>query len=179
MQPYPNQNYYSQYMPQYGPIQPYQQQYGAAQPYMDRLAQLQNQAQQQVQQPTQSAPNYINGKIVDSLDVVKATDIPMDGNMYYFPKADGSEMYAKHWLPNGTTEIITYKPQTEKNNSDIDNTPTELIANKNDAFNDFSEGIMKRFDSIENRFDKLEKSIITPSAPKAGATRSKKEESEQ
>lgn len=175
MQPYPNQNYYSQYMPQYGPMQPYQQQYGAAQPYMDRLAQLQNQAQQQAQQPAQ---NYINGKIVDSLDVVKATDIPMDGNMYYFPKADGSEMYAKHWLPNGTTEIITYKPQIEKENSDTNNSPTELITSKNDTFNEFSEDIMKRFDSIESRFDKLEKSIITPSAPKAGTARSKKEEPE-
>ena len=27
------------------------------------------------------------GKIVESVDIVKATDIPMDGNMYYFPTA--------------------------------------------------------------------------------------------
>lgn len=178
MQPYTNPNYYNQYMPQYGPNQPYQQQYINSQPYMDRLAQLQQQAQQPVQQPIAPAQNFLNGKIVDSMDAVKATDIPMDGNMYYFPKADGTEMYAKHWLPNGTTEIITYKPQIGKENSDTNNSPTELITSKNDTFNEFSEGIMKRFDSIEDRFDKLEKSIIAPSTTKAGTTRNKKEESD-
>jgi hypothetical protein len=53
------------------------------------------------------------GKIVDSVDVVKATDVPMDGNMYYFPKADGTEVYAKQWLPNGQTRILSFKPILE------------------------------------------------------------------
>lgn len=28
------------------------------------------------------------GKIVDSVEIVRSMDIPMDGNLYYFPKAD-------------------------------------------------------------------------------------------
>ena len=53
------------------------------------------------------------GKIVDSVEAVKISDIPMDGNSYIFPKADGSEIYSKKWLPNFTTEISTYVKITE------------------------------------------------------------------
>ena len=42
--------------------------------------------------------------------LVKVTDIPMDGNMYYFPKADGTEIYSKQFMPNGQTRILTFKP---------------------------------------------------------------------
>ena len=75
-QPYINPNYFAQY-PQY--FQP------QTNPYMQRMEQLQ-QYQQSLQQPlppTQmSGANQMStlGKIVDSIDVVKATDIPMDGN---------------------------------------------------------------------------------------------------
>lgn len=85
-------------------------------PYMDRMAQLQ-QYQQNLQQPMQqqamSGPGQqmnVIGKIVDSIDVVKATYVPMDGNMYYFPKADGTEIFGKQWLSNGQTRILTFKP---------------------------------------------------------------------
>ena len=84
-------------------------------PYMDRLSQLQsmqqNMASQQAFTPL--------GKIAESVETVKATDIPIDGNTYYFPKADGSAIYTKRWLPNGTTEIMTYAPviETEPSNS--------------------------------------------------------------
>ena len=83
MQPYLNPNYFNQYnqMPN---------------PYMDRMAQLQ-QYQQSLQQPVSQSQMSAMGKIVDSIDVVKAADIPMDGNSYYFPKADGTEVYCKQF----------------------------------------------------------------------------------
>lgn len=59
-------------------------------PYMDRYNQLQ-QFQQNLQGGNQNL--QMLGKIVESEDIVKATDIPMDGNMYYFPKADGSMIF--------------------------------------------------------------------------------------
>ena len=90
MQTFQSPNYFNQYQPQ--TYQPYQPAYMPTQAYPDRLAQLQ-QMQQSLQQPqqVQSVPNYLNGKVVDSMDAVKATDIPMDGSMYYFPKADGTD----------------------------------------------------------------------------------------
>lgn len=60
---------------------------------------------QQIQQP----PQGLNGKIVDSEDVVKATEVPI-GSYGIFPKADLSEIYIKTWNNNGTTNIVTFKP---------------------------------------------------------------------
>ena len=64
-------------------------------PYAERMNFLQN-CQQNLQPPMQNSQMQATsqqtsfiGKVVDSIDVVKATDIPMDGNIYYFPKADG------------------------------------------------------------------------------------------
>lgn len=70
------------------------------------------QQQPQYQSQPQFVPqqqNGLNGKVVESFEVFKGLDVPMDGNTYYFPKADGSEIYSKRWLQNGTTEQITYK----------------------------------------------------------------------
>ena len=51
----------------------------------------------------------LNGKIVDSEDVVKATEVAIGGDGI-FPKADLSEIYAKTWNNNGTTSVITFQP---------------------------------------------------------------------
>ena len=126
-------------------------------PYIDRMAQLQ-QYQQSLQQPLvpaqMSGANQMSalGKMVDSIDVVKATDIPMDGNTYYFPKADGTEVYCKQWLQNGTTRILTFKPVFEDNpnNSSPD---TEKI--KISLSDEVTDVFMKRFDDIEKRIDDL------------------------
>ena len=138
-------------------------------PYMDRMVQLQ-QYQQSLQQPlvpTQmSGANQMSalGKMVDSIDVVKATDIPMDGNAYYFPKADGTEVYCKQWLQNGTTRILTFKPVFEDNSMNLSSDAEKLKIGLSD---EVTEVFMKRFDELEKRLDSL--------TPKKPATRAKKE----
>lgn len=117
-------------------------QYGYQPMPMDRMAQLQH-FQQSLQQPQMQMQPL--GKIVDSIDIVKATDIPMDGNLYYFPKADGTEIYAKQWLQNGQTRILTFKPlldeeantlspNEEKMNLTTINEFTEVLENKLEEF---------------------------------------------
>lgn len=142
-------------------------------PYMDRMAQLQ-QYQQSLQQPmlpTQmSGTNQMSalGKMVDSIDVVKATDIPMDGNTYYFPKADGTEVYCKQWLQNGTTRILTFKPVFEDNTNNVSSDTEKLKISLSDEVTDV---FMKRFDELEKRIDDL--------MPKKATTRAKKESEEE
>ena len=142
-------------------------------PYMERMAQLQ-QYQQSLQQPmlpTQmSGTNQMSalGKIVDSIDVVKATDIPMDGNTYYFPKADGTEVYCKQWLQNGTTRILTFKPVFEDNTNNV---PSDNEKLKIGLSYEVTEVFMKRFDELEKRIDDL--------MPKKTVARSKKESGEE
>lgn len=54
------------------------------------------------------------GKVVDSMDVVKATDIPLDGSISYFPLTDGSAIVSKQLQNDGTSKTIVYKPVEEK-----------------------------------------------------------------
>ena len=139
MQPY--QNFYSQ-MSNYGQMMP--------NPYMDRMAQLQ-QYQQNLQQPIVPAQTPVSnqmsalGKMVDSIDVVKATDIPMDGNAYYFPKADGTEVYCKQWLQNGTTRILTFKPVFEDNPNNLSSDTEKL---KIEDFNTILDCISGKVDNV-------------------------------
>lgn len=124
-------------------------------PYMERMAQLQ-QYQQSLQQPIVPTQTTVSnqmsalGKMVDSIDVVKATDIPMDGNTYYFPKADGTEVYCKQWLQNGTTRILTFKPVFEDNHNNVSSNTEKL---KFDLSDKATDTLMKRFDDIEKRLD--------------------------
>ena len=165
-QPYINPNYFAQY-PQYFQPQP------QTNPYMQRMEQLQ-QYQQNLQQPL--APTQMSvanqmatlGKIVDSIDVVKATDVPMDGNMYYFPKADGTEIFSKQWLANGQTRILAFKPVFEDNPNNLSSETEKFKIGLSD---EVTEVFMKRFDDIEMRLD----NFMAKSAQKS-SSKSKKED---
>ena len=122
---------------------------------MDRLSQLHAQQMQQPQMPVanQFAPL---GKMVDSVEVVKATDIPMDGNMYYFPKADGSIIYGKQWLPNGTTKILGFKAVSDV---DVENTTPNVENLRISIINELTDVFMDKFNDISDSLKRLEKSI--------------------
>lgn len=62
-------------------------------------------------QPQQAQPAVaaLQGKVVDSVDMVRVNEIPF-GGFGVFPKGDLSEIYVKSWNNNGTTQINTYKP---------------------------------------------------------------------
>ena len=62
-------------------------------------------------QPQQSQPAVaaLQGKVVDSVDMVRVNEVPF-GGFGVFPKGDLSEIYVKTWNNNGTTQINTYKP---------------------------------------------------------------------
>lgn len=64
-------------------------------------------------QPMEQPTNRLNGKPVESVDVVRAMDIPMDGSINYFPIADGSAIVTKQFMSDGTTRTLVYET-TEK-----------------------------------------------------------------
>lgn len=93
-------------------------------PQMQRLQQMEQQYPQFAQQPPQQ--NYpqntqiypqqslgLQGKSVDSVDVVKAMDIPLDGSVSYFPLTDGSAIITKQLQADGTSKTTIYKPSVE------------------------------------------------------------------
>jgi hypothetical protein len=93
--------------------------------------------QPQIQQPAPA----LNGKMVDGIDMVKATEVPLGGYGIY-PKADLNEIYVKTWNNNGTTNIITYKPSIE-----------EIPKEEEDSIS--TTQIMEKINRIEEKIDSI------------------------
>ena len=70
------------------------------------------QPQQRQNYKPQSA-TILQGKVVDSLDVVKAADIPYDGSISYFPLTDGTAIITKQLQQDGTSKVVIYKPMLD------------------------------------------------------------------
>lgn len=69
-----------------------------------------NQPIQPMEQPVQvPRGNVLNGKQVESVDVVKGIDIPLDGSVSYFPIADGTMIATKQLQMDGTSKTKIYK----------------------------------------------------------------------
>lgn len=137
---------------------PYQAQYNPMNPYQERLAQLQAQSAQPQAYPQQSTG--LNGEIVDSIDVVRAKNVDMSGNVTYYPKADLSEIFTKQLMPDGTSKIVTYRAvQPEQNNQQ--NVPQyATIQNLNDMFiqlkSDLLQNILDNFTDIKQMLSQTE-----------------------
>lgn len=140
-QNYPMQGYMSAPMMNGGVPMQANVGYDPAMYTQDRMGFLQGQLNQ-LRQPV--ANLGLSGKVVESIEVVRATDIPMDGNMYYFPKADGTEVYSKRWLPNGKTEVVTYKTFEE--------TAVQEEAPSNE--------VLDKLSSIDERLVRLERVLL-------------------
>ena len=76
---------------------------------------LNNQFNNQYMQTLQQINTQVGllGKSVDSIEVVKAMDIPLDGSTSYFPLTDGSAIVSKQLQTDGTSKIVIYKPTQE------------------------------------------------------------------
>ena len=147
-QPYINPNYFAQY-PQYFQPQP------QTNPYMQRMENLQQFQQALQPQPQMQTVQYQPlGKVVDGIDTVKATDIPMDGNVYYFPTADGSAVFGKQWTMDGKTRILTYKPFEAPNPNEVSSEPKESIL---EDFRGVLEGIQMDIQTLNDKVDRLGK----------------------
>lgn len=88
-----------------------------------------NTMQQPIEQPIQPQPvmnnnlmsrQTLNGKMVDSVDVVKATEASLDGSTAYYPLTDNSAIITKRLLTDGTSKMTIYKPVEEKETPKIE-----------------------------------------------------------
>lgn len=88
--------------------------------------------------------NILYGKQVDNLEVVKATDIPLDGSISYFPLVDGSAIVTKQLGLNGVSKIIVYKPtETEE--------PEKVEYATTDDVNELRNEIKELKEKLENK----------------------------
>ena len=106
-------------------------------------------------QPT-TTNNHIGllGKSVESIDVVKAMDIPLDGSTSYFPLTDGSAIVTKKIQNDGTSKTIVYKPIEEESKSQPVYVTMEDVEKKMKEFD--SNGEIK---SVKEELKNLKKQI--------------------
>ena len=126
-------------------------------PYIDRYAQ--NQAIPQLQ--------GLNGRIVDDFNAISANDVPMDAMGALFIKSDGTEIQRRVWTSNGTIATSRFKPVLDEQANNLPQGEEKLKIDLSDASTDV---IMKRFDDITERLEKMEKNF-----GKTTTSRSKKE----
>ena len=106
----------------------------------------------------------MNGKIVDSEDVVKATEVPI-GGYGIFPKADLSEIYVKTWNNNGTTSVITFQPIATPQKTEANNINNSVLSQ-----------LFQKIEIVENKIDAvLSESQKKSPSPKIEEGKSKKE----
>ena len=85
-----------------------------------------NQASPQYQQPA-----TIRGRVVKDQSEILPNEIPMDGTISFFPKADGTEIYGKAWTSNGTIQNFKFVKVEENQNRSVSTPSTEdLILEK-------------------------------------------------
>lgn len=98
----------------------------------------QTQPMQQYIQPIQPTNNPFGllGKVVESIDVVKAMDIPLDGSVSYFPLTDGSAVVSKQLQNDGTSKVVVYKPAKEEQKQSVQYLTIETLE---DALNEIQE----------------------------------------
>lgn len=154
----------------------YTPQFGAYQ--YNPMANVQRYQPQEQMLPTQMSgttqQNFM-GKIVDSIEAVKAVDIPMDGNIYYFPKADGTEIYGKQWQSDFTTRILTYKPCLDSNPNNL---PTTDKNSKFDLSEESTELFMNKFDELFGKIEQLESRFDKSLGSQRKTSRTQNKESE-
>ena len=101
-------NYYPNYNQFYGQMQ-------MQLPKMQPTSPVQPMQPVEQYQPQQMYKQIgLQGKSVDSIDVVKAMDIPLDGSVSYFPLVDGTAIVTKQLQADGTSKTVVYKPIEDK-----------------------------------------------------------------
>ncbi len=141
--------------------------YNQYNPYINRFyGQQQANIPQPVEMPmqTQNTPqmalnrqNILYGKQVDSLEVVKAIDIPLDGSISYFPLANGSAIVTKQLQQDGTSKITIYEPKTQKEDmkfatiEDIDKRLEKLGFSEIDDLKEDLSDLKREFKEIKSK----------------------------
>lgn len=142
-------NYYPNYMNPYFNNRGMQQYTQQIQPY---------QPQQYTPAPIQATT--LQGKLVDSFDMVKTVEFPFDGSVSYFPLTDGSAIVTKQLQMDGTAKTIIYKPveENKSENKEINNAKNnndEELTNQIKMINKDNENLIRTINNMEEQISEL------------------------
>ena len=131
-----NNPYYMNFQQYQRPVQP-----------MQPMEQFNNNIQQN--QPIYKQATGLQGKTVDSIDVVKAMDIPLDGSISYFPLSDGTGIVTKQLQQDGTSKTILFKPVVDDEKAKKEENYVTLEQLKNELKNIDNKDIKDLKDEIK------------------------------
>ena len=81
------------------------------QPAPQPMPQYQQAYQPQMPQYQQKQFSPITGRIVSNAEEIMVQEVPTDGNIAWFPAADGSCVYGKRWTPDGNITTLRFVPE--------------------------------------------------------------------
>ena len=161
--PYQSMNYnIQQAYPQYG-YNPYFQQTRMQQPQIEQVQSV-NQLQQQM-------PRGVNGRVVQSVEMITANDVPMDGSVAFFPMQDMSAIVAKQWDANGTIRKTVYKPFNEQMADSLSDDKRIEIGLSDDA----TKAITDKLDCLFGKMEELEDKLSSQTQRKSSRTQKESE----
>lgn len=113
--------------------------------------------------PTTQNRQVLNGKLVDSVEVAKNVEYPLDGSISYFPLTDGSAIVTKQLMQDGTSKTLVYKPVVEQKNEvkyltqdDMKNALNNLNLDKLDDIKDSINELKQEFQDFKKNNKKKE-----------------------
>lgn len=113
-------------------------------------------------------PQYVplaGGRWVDSPDEILPKEVPMDGQIYFFPQTDYQCIYAKIWTQDG--KLMMYRFLPEKNEPVTQPNSQSGISNDviTQTLTNFGSAIDARLDALESRINDILSLFTTPAAP--------------
>ena len=100
---------------------------------------------------------FLNGKQVESIDIVKNLEIPLDGSISYFPLVNGTAIATKQLMQDGTSKITIYEPKVEKESikyatiDDIDKKIEKLDFSEIDDLKEEINDLKKELKELKNK----------------------------
>ena len=135
--------------------------YNQYNPYMNRFY---GQQQTNIPQPMdlsiqqQNTPQmglnraFLNGKQVESIDIVKNLEIPLDGSISYFPLVNGTAIATKQLMQDGTSKITIYEPDIKfATIDDIDKKLEKLDFSEIDDLKEEINDLKKELKELKNK----------------------------
>lgn len=139
-------NPYCTQMQRFQPMEQMNNQIGS-QPYMQPI------------QPINTQMGLL-GKSVDSIDVVKSMDIPLDGRISYFPLTDGSAIVTKKLQNDGTSKTLVYKLVDEDNKDTIQFATVDDLEQLINDFEDLKD-LKDEFKSVKKDIKEIKTQLKT------------------
>ena len=118
---------------------------------------MQPMEQPQYIQPTFNKPSGLQIRQVDSMEVVKASEVPLDGSISFFALTDGSAIVTKQLQTNGTSKIVVFKPIEEQNEEKRYITQEDLKSAINGINLDEIEDIKEELKELRKEFKDFKK----------------------